>query len=416
MKWRLFIYFFVVFALFSAIVVVYQQSSERHYRETSLRERLDIFSSIAAINPTDSVLPGELRITIVDRSGYVCYDNTHVTGITENHLLRSEIQKAKRSGLGWSIRQSATTGTTYYYYAKRYGDRFVRVAMPHTSEQALMLRADDRFLWLVGGLFVVSMVMLWVLARNFGNSVERLKRNIESEQNERSRLKTEMTSSIAHELRTPVSAIRAYSETLMLTDLPPQKLRQFIERTNTASIRLTELLSDISILTKIEEASHLFGKESVNISELVKEVLEEQQSALQQNSIFLDNRLPDEIYVSGSRTLLYSVFRNLTENAIHHGGKWITLTIELTLTDDHFYHFALSDTGVGISGADNLDRIFERFYRVDQGRSRDDQSVGSGLGLSIVRHAVLFHGGNITASNCDGGGVRFDFSIAKSLS
>lgn len=414
MKWRLFLYFFVVFVMFAAIVVVYQQNTERHYREIALRERLDVFSSIAENNPTDSTLPVELRVTIVEPSGSVCYDNTHATGIRENHLLRPEIQKAKRVGLGWNIRQSATTGTTYYYYAKRYGDRFVRVALPYTAHQASMLRADDRFLWLVGGLFAVSMVMLWVVARNFGNSLERLKHSVESEQNERSRLKTEMTSSIAHELRTPVSAIRAYTETLMSTDLPPQKLRQFIERTNTASIRLTELLTDVSVLTKIEEASHIFHKEEVDISQLAGQVLEEQQTALQQNSIFVENLLPGGIVVDGNRTLLYSIFRNLIENTIHHGGKWITLKIELTADDDQFYRFALSDTGVGITGVDNMERIFERFYRVDQGRSRDDQNVGSGLGLSIVRHAVLFHGGSITASGGDGSGVRFDFSIAKS--
>lgn len=123
--------------------------------------------------------------------------------------------------------------------------------------------------------------------------------------------------------------------------------------------------------------------------------------------------LPPAIETYGSRTLLYSVFRNLVENAIHHGGNWIQLKIEFLGSDDNKLHFALSDTGRGIDSASQLERVFERFYRVDQGRVRNDDNIGSGLGLSIVRHAIEFHGGHIKAENNHPTGLRFEFTLNK---
>lgn len=413
MKWKLFLYFFGVFAAFTAIVVTYQQHTERDYRQQALRSKMDLYSAVAARNPADSTLPSTLRVTIIDRSGGVLFDNTS-KGAMENHLVRPEIEFASRHGAGWDVRRSATTSTKYYYYARLFGGDYVRVAVPYIEVERTALEADKGFLWIVTGLFLVSLIFLWFIARNFGSGVERLKQKIVKEQSERSKLKTEMTSAIAHELRTPVSAIRAYTETLLSSDMPADKSRQFIERTAAASMRLSELLSDVSILTKIEEASHLFNKENVDISALVAEVLDEHHAILTEHSITVVNNLPSGVEVNGSRTLLYSIFRNLIENAVYHGGNWIELHIDLMQNDAQSLKFAVADTGRGVDSPAHLERIFERFYRIEQGRVRNnDDNIGSGLGLSIVRHAVEFHGGHIQAISNPNAGMRFEFTIKK---
>lgn len=143
---------------------------------------------------------------------------------------------------------------------------------------------------------------------------------------------------------------------------------------------------------------------------LSNEVVDEFSKAIAANSIKVDNLIPEGTVVKGNSTLLHSVFRNLLENAIRYGGKWITVTISLRGSDENYYYFSIADNGKGITDG-HLPRLFERFYRINDGRSRDDG--GSGLGLSIVRHAVLQHGGDISAHNFEGGGLEIRFSIAK---
>ena len=116
--------------------------------------------------------------------------------------------------------------------------------------------------------------------------------------------------------------------------------------------------------------------------------------------------------IVGNSSLLYSIFRNLTDNAIAYAGVGIQITINCFREDEKFYYFSFSDTGVGVS-EEHLNRLFERFYRVDKGRSR--KLGGTGLGLAIVKNAVLFHGGTIFAKNIPGGGLEFVFTLQKGV-
>ena len=108
--------------------------------------------------------------------------------------------------------------------------------------------------------------------------------------------------------------------------------------------------------------------------------------------------------------MLYSIFRNLMDNAIAYAGSNIQININCFREDENYYYFSFADTGIGVS-PEHLNRLFERFYRVDKGRSR--KLGGTGLGLSIVKNAVLFHGGNIEAHNLYDGGLEFIFSLKK---
>ena len=131
---------------------------------------------------------------------------------------------------------------------------------------------------------------------------------------------------------------------------------------------------------------------------------------LEHKQITVVHSLNPRIQLRGNYSLLYSIFRNLMDNAIAYAGTNIHINISCFREDEHFYYFSFADTGVGVA-PEHLNRLFERFYRVDKGRSR--KLGGTGLGLAIVKNAVLIHGGTISAKNNQGGGLEFIFTLAK---
>lgn len=228
---------------------------------------------------------------------------------------------------------------------------------------------------------------------------------------EQARLKKQLTQNIAHELKTPVSSIQGYLETIVSNPkLPREKINAFLERSYAQSNRLAHLLRDISVLTRMEEAPNMIESETVNLSTMMRNILNEVTLELEDKQIKTNNMLPEELSVQGNSSLLYSIFRNLTDNAIAYAGTGITITIRCFREDERFYYFSFSDTGVGV-GLEHLSRMFERFYRVDKGRSR--KLGGTGLGLAIVKNAVILHGGTIFAKNNPGGGLEFIFTLNK---
>lgn len=232
-----------------------------------------------------------------------------------------------------------------------------------------------------------------------------------SQEEEQNRLKRQLTQNIAHELKTPVSSIQGYLETILSTpDLPQEKMQTFLERCYAQSNRLTRLLRDISVLTRMDEAANLIDMEKVDISVLVGTIVNEVALELEEKDITVVNSLKPHIQLRGNFSLLYSIFRNLMDNAIAYAGTHIHVHISCFREDENFYYFSFADTGVGVS-PEHLSRLFERFYRVDKGRSR--KLGGTGLGLAIVKNAVLIHGGTISAKNNPGGGLEFVFTLAK---
>ena len=232
-----------------------------------------------------------------------------------------------------------------------------------------------------------------------------------SRQEEESRMKRQLTQNVSHELKTPVSSIQGYLETILSNpELNPDKRQFFLERCYTQSTRLTGLLRDISVLNRLDEASEMFELAEVNIPKLIAEIEKECSKDMEEKHITSEVILPGNPTIIGNNSLLYSIFRNLYDNAIAYAGENIHITVNCYKEDPKYYYFRFSDNGVGIP-EEHINRIFERFYRVDKGRSR--KIGGTGLGLSIVKNAVNFHKGKISAKSGPGKGLTVFFTLKK---
>jgi signal transduction histidine kinase len=225
------------------------------------------------------------------------------------------------------------------------------------------------------------------------------------------RMKQEMTGNITHELRTPVTGIRGCLETILEYRLDPEKKDYFIRSAYNQVLLLSELIQDMSLITKMEEAPQSFKLKAVNIAILLSGLKEEFAAPLKEKNISMEWDFGENVAVKGNHSLIYAIFRNLTDNAVRYAGSNIRIVVSRYSEDKDFYYFSYSDTGAGISGEYHLNRLFERFYRVNEGRTRD--TGGSGLGLSIVKNAVAFHKGTIVAKNRAGGGLEFLFKLPK---
>lgn len=247
--------------------------------------------------------------------------------------------------------------------------------------------------------------------RDMTRSLEESRHRIIEEQERNRQLKQEMTSNIAHELKTPVSSIRGYLE-ILLGDKPveDEKRHYFLERCYSQTLRLSDLINDVSLINKLEEATDLFPKEKISVKSVADEALSELSLQCESKGISVDNKLPDSMAIVGNHSLIYSIFRNLLDNVVTYAGDNVSVGMECYKRDDDRYYIHFFDTGKGVDNK-YLPRLFDRFLRIDEGRSR--RSGGTGLGLSIVKHAVLFHGGDIYVRNRDNGGLEFFFSLRK---
>ena len=401
----------------------------------------------------------DLRVSVITLTGAVIYDNMISIDSLDNHRQRHEIAEALKNGSGYHIgRQSVSDGREYFYSATK-GDRVVvRTAIPYSPSLKELLKADWDFLGLMIILSLVTSTLAYFATRRLGKNIERLNHfaakaeNGESfdeeepfpndelgsisnhivklyaqwqqtikdrdtaheatlhEEQEKIRIKRQLTNNINHELKTPVASIQVCLETLLSgINLSEEKRQELIERCYTNNERLRRLLNDVSLITRMEDGSQLIGKESVVINNIINEIAEELEIMPEEERFMLHIDFNEQVIVDGNLSLIASIFRNLTENAIaYSGGK--NIYISLLESNDSYCTIRFEDDGCGVEEK-QLPRLFERFYRVDKGRSR--QMGGTGLGLAIVKHAVQFHGGTISVINRKAGGLQFEFSLRK---
>lgn len=217
------------------------------------------------------------------------------------------------------------------------------------------------------------------------------------------KIKREMTQNIAHELKTPVSTIKGYLETMQNVNVSPEKQQHFLQRANLQADRLSELVTDIALITKMEESPNLYPKECVLLNDIIEQ-------ATDSSKLKVHVQLKEKLYIIGSRNLLQTIFQNLIDNANRYAGDNAEIFINCYLQDEEYYYFSIYDTGKGVPEK-YLNRIFERFYRIEEGRDRN--TGGTGLGLSLVKNAILMHNGDVQAKNRLEGGLKFLFTLKK---
>mgnify|MGYP003491171072 FL=1 len=195
--------------------------------------------------------------------------------------------------------------------------------------------------------------------------------------------------------------------TINNNDSSEEERRSFIEKSDAHSQRLTQLLHDVSTITRLEDGSSRIETDAVDLRAIIDEVASEVKLLPQERQMRVNIDMPEKVMVNGNSTLLMSIIKNLTDNAIaYSGGR--DIFIRLTEGNDAMHTITFSDNGIGID-EEHINHIFERFYRIDAGRSR--KLGGTGLGLSIVKNAVLFHGGDIEVYNRKAGGLEFKFTL-----
>lgn len=400
--------------------VGYQYIREKEYKSEFLNAQLQqynrhLLATVEDGEPYEEYIAThdkpfeELRISIITLTGAVVYDNIIPLDSLDNHRGRPEVADALTKGVGYNIsRQSTSDGREYFYSATR-GERVVvRTAIPYSSTLQDLLEADWSFLIVMISITLVMSVVAYFTTRKLGKDIERVNR-YEAEQ-ERNRLKRQLTNNINHELKTPVASIQVCLETLLSgINLSEEKRQELIERCYTNNDRLRRLLNDVSLITRMEDGSALIGKERVVINDIIDEVAKELEMLPEDERLLLHTDFGDEVIIDGNPSLIGSIFRNLTENAIAY-SEGRNIYISLLENNDKLCRIRFEDDGKGVEQK-HLSHLFERFYRVDKGRSR--QKGGTGLGLAIVKHAVQFHGGTITVTNRPNGGLRFEFTLNK---
>lgn len=215
-------------------------------------------------------------------------------------------------------------------------------------------------------------------------------------------LRRDFVANVSHELKTPIGAIGLLAETLLDVD-DPDVAKRLAGRLQNESYRLAATIDDLLTLARIESGGQMqLG--DVLVADLLSAVAGRVGVQIEEKAISLDFAIePDDLAVWGDRVQLMSGLGNLLDNAVKYSENGSTVSVRATEAGDGVT-IEVADRGVGIPETD-LDRIFERFYRVDRGRSRD--TGGTGLGLSIVRHVVLNHGGSIDVESEEGVGTTF---------
>lgn len=411
---KLLLSYSVLFVVLMVSVSLFQYGREKEFRREQLNTRLEAYNDIIYHNlelisgdmfDMDSLLnlmpDTALRVSVIDKAGKVIYDSSADIWVIENHLSREEIVESNQSEFGWSVRRSTTDGVEYYYFAQRLGDVYVRTALPYNVTLVSSLEANMDFMYFFAIALLVVMILLFVISDRLSESVK----------NNEVRNRRELTQNVAHELKTPVAAILGYMESLISNpDIDRDKQNFFIERTYHQSQRLAALLEDISMLNRLTDSNKLYEKEDIDVVSVVYEVMRDTSEAAAKRNVKVDIQLPPNIILHGNRSLLYSIFRNLIDNSIAYAGEGVIVEVMHSHSDSQYHYFTVRDNGVGVATL-HLEHLFERFYRIDKGRSR--KLGGTGLGLAIVKNAVLFHRGQIKAKMVQDGGLEFNFSLHR---
>lgn len=378
-------------------------------------------------------LSGDCRITWVAADGTVLFDNEADASRMENHLEREEIRQALQTGTGEARRYSPTFADRQLYAAQRLPDGSVlRLSAVQLALWSLVLGFAQpiclvALLALALSFFLASRLTKKIVApinaidpdnpmqyyeRDEYREVEPLLRRIAAQQSQLRRdraeieraslIRQEFTANVSHELKTPLHAISGYAELLESGLAKPEDVKPFAGKIRSESCRMTKLVEDIIDLTRLDAGGADYVFEPCNLLRIAENAVDSLQSEAAGQSITLSLR-GESAPMSGVPRLLHSIVYNLCDNAIKYNRPGGRVDVNVAPEGEKVV-LRVSDTGVGIP-KNSIDRIFERFYRVDKSRSK--AVGGTGLGLSIVKHAALIEKADVRVESEPGEGSTF---------
>ena len=220
-------------------------------------------------------------------------------------------------------------------------------------------------------------------------------------------IRRDFVANISHELKTPIGALSLLSEAVLGAKNDPEAVEKFANRMQTESKRLTDLVQEIINLSRLQDSDPLSVPSELHVQDLIREAIDQTQVTADSRQIVVSNSDNIDGLILGDREQLIMAIQNLIENAINYSPEGTKVTVT-SKVDDGIVDISVTDQGIGIPDAD-LDRIFERFYRVDPARSR--LTGGTGLGLSIVKHVALKHGGEVKVWSSENVGSTFSLRL-----
>lgn len=416
-----------------------------HVVDYALNYKEDMQEQIARLN--DTVLDPDSRITIIGADGTVYADNgvQEVTGL-ENHMEREEVREALNSGEGYATRYSDSLEQNMLYVAvrSRTPEYVVRMAVPYTNILDYYVIIFPVLLVGIGLALAISVVIAVRFADTITTPLQEISEEMEKVRLEKpdfsfreykykelnvisettlkmgeeihthmsrlekeKKIRQEFFSNASHELKTPITSIRGYVELLDQGLVRDETVRKdFYSRILKETANMTNLINDILMISRLEAKEAEVHISAVKMEPLLNEILESLEPIASEYQVSVHCEL-EPVEIEASAKQLRELIVNLVSNGIkynHPGGNvWIhAKKIEQNLV------ISVSDDGYGID-TEHQDRIFERFYRIDKGRSK--KMGGTGLGLSIVKHIVEYYGGTIRLESQLGKGSCFTVMI-----
>ena len=420
-------------------ILVYSGSSQK-----------DTFQGLA-IEYSDA---SRLRVTLIAADGTVIGESSlpnNQLSQMDNHIDRSEILAAQEFGEGFSTRYSTTMKTEFIYFAKKvdqnhHGFKYVRLAqsLKSVKDPASIYR---EFYYLIIGFMILVIIIAWFLLKNWltdpiqeltqaaddiskgdlsrrinintgGVEIDNLATNMNQmamtlDQDFRrikrmEKVRSEFLGNVTHELKTPISSISGYIETLLEGAIKDENVNiDFLKRALENVKRLEELVTDLVEISRIETGELQMNYDYFNIYNLLKDIHKDAQQRNSNKNIKVQLEVPDKkLFIYGDESRLEQVIDNLLSNSMRYTDQG-HIRIKVLRRDKELV-FSIIDTGIGISRK-AINRIFERFYRAD--KARDRRKGGTGLGLAISKHIIEAHGSNIYVDSLEGKGSTFSFGI-----
>lgn len=347
---------------------------------------------------TDSV--PNLRLTLVSPDGSVLGDTAAATA--EDHSNRPEVEQAQAQGVGSDVRRSATTGEITVYVAMRFADGVVgRASQTVASVNALV--AQWALAFVAGGVLalVLAFVLAQRLARNAIRPVEEAEVAVRRVDATLQSARSEFTANVTHELKTPLTSIKGFTD-MMESGLvkDPEDQKRFLAMISVEVDRLTKLVDDILQITELETVAGALPGEQCSMTQVARDAEQFLRPVAEKAGVTLSVS-GGEVEGGISPDRFKEVALNLMENAVKYNKPGGRVSVTLDKEGEQAV-FTVSDTGIGIP-EESQSRVFERFYRVDKGRSR--AAGGTGLGLAIVKHIVALYSGQIQLSSVVGVGT-----------